>query len=198
MLTSRRNLLALILASSAASISWKSSLAASLDIIDDLSRPAPHASNGASWELIADRVMGGVSQGTMRRETIEGRTAIRMQGDVSLENNGGFLQVALDLSPQGNSIDASGWQGIEIDVFGNGEEYNLHLRTADIRRPWQSYRQTFRAPSAWTTIRLAFADFTPYRIEAPLDLKKLRRIGIVAIGRAFTADIAIGGVRFFK
>lgn len=142
--------------------------------------------------------MGGVSQGTMRWETIEGRTAIRMQGDVSLENNGGFLQIALDLNQKGNNIDASGWQGIEIDVFGNGEEYNLHLRTADIRRPWQSYRQTFHAPSAWTTIRLSFADFTPYRIEAPLDLKKLRRIGIVAIGRAFTADIAIGGVRFFK
>ena len=134
----------------------------------------------------------------MRRQTIEGRTAIRMQGEVSLENNGGFLQIALDLGRRESSVDASSWQGIEIDVFGNGEEYNLHLRTTDVRRPWQSYRQTFRAPWAWTTIQFPFVDFTPYRIDAPLDLKNLRRIGIVAIGREFTADIAIGGVRYFK
>jgi len=31
----------------------------------------------------------------------------------------------------------------------------------------------------------------------PLDLSRLRRIGIVAIGRAFRADVAVGGVRFY-
>ena len=173
------------------------SLAAPSKIIDDLDQPAPKASNGASWELIADRVMGGVSQGTMHREVVEGKTAIRMQGEVSLENNGGFLQIALNLSAQGNSIDASNLQGIEIDILGNGEEYNLHLRTNDVRRPWQSYRQSFIAPKKWSTARFSFADFSPYRIDAPLDLTTLRRIGIVAIGRAFSADIAVGGVRFY-
>ena len=197
LLLTRRNLLAVLLVS-IAGVSWSSTLAISSGVIDDLSQPMPRASNGASWELIADRVMGGVSQGTVRREKVEGRTAIRMQGEVSLENNGGFLQIALDLNAQGSSVDASFWQGVEIDVLGNGEEYNLHLRTTDLRRPWQSYRQTFRAPPAWTTIKLSFADFTPYRIDAPLNLKNLRRIGIVAIGREFTADIAIGGVRYFK
>lgn len=193
----RRDILALLLAIPAIGILRSHSLAAPSKIIDDLNQPAPQASNGASWELIADRVMGGVSQGMMHREVVESRTAIRMQGEVSLENNGGFLQIALDLKPDGGSLDASGWEGIEIDVFGNGEEYNMHLRTADVNRPWQSYRQSFLAQTKWKTLRLNFEDFTPHRIDTPLDLTTLRRIGIVAIGRAFSADIAIGGVRFY-
>ncbi len=167
------------------------------DVIDDLSEPPPRASNGADWELVADNVMGGVSDGTMRRETLRGREAIRMRGDVSLENNGGFVQIALDLAPDGASIDASGWEGLGIDVIGNGESYNLHLRTADVVRPWQSYRQSFVAPEVWHTLHLPFSGFEPHRVDAPLDLHTLRRIGIVAIGRAFTVDLAIGGVRFY-
>jgi hypothetical protein len=177
---------------------WSRSLAATTATIDDLSQPAPRASNGAAWELIADRVMGGVSRGTMRREVVLGREAIRMQGDVRLENNGGFIQIALDLAPDGASIDARGWSGIEIDVVGNGESYNLHLRTADVVRPWQSYRQGFVAAPEWHRVRLPFADFEPHRLDAPLDLGSLRRIGIVAIGRAFRADIAVGGIRFLS
>ena len=152
---------------------------------------------GASWRLIADSVMGGVSKGTMRREEVQGRKAIRMQGDVSLENNGGFIQIALDLAPDGAPVDASCWSGIELDVLGNGESYNLHLRTADVTRPWQSYRNAFVAPRAWQTCRLPFSRFEAFRIDANLDPTSLRRIGIVAIGRAYSADIAVGGVRFF-
>lgn len=180
----------------ATGLGWSRSLAATSDIIDDLSQKSPRASNGAAWELVADSVMGGVSNGTMRREVVQDREAIHMQGDVSLENNGGFLQIALDLAPDGAPIDASRWAGIVLDLIGNDESYNLHLRTADVARPWQSYRQSFIARPEWQTLRLPFAHFEAHRIDAPLDLSTLRRIGIVAIGRAFHADIAIGGVRF--
>jgi hypothetical protein len=172
-------------------------MAGTPEIIDALDRTHPEASLGTRWQLIADRVMGGVSSGTMHRETVGGRPALRMRGDVSLRNDGGFIQVALDLAPGGGAVDASPWSGIEIDVFGNEERYNLHLRTADIVRPWQSYRAAFVARPEWQTLRLPFAGFEPHRIEAPLDLTRLRRLGIVAIGRAFAADIAIGGLRFF-
>jgi hypothetical protein len=191
----RRSVMSLPLAMVLNSLDWSMCMAAGTDVVDDLSEPPPRASNGASWQLIADGVMGGVSKGTMRREEVQGRTAIRMQGDVSLESNGGFIQIALDLAPGGALVDASGWSGIEIDVVGNGESYNLHLRTADVMRPWQSYRQAFVAPRTWETCRMPFAQFKAYRIDAKLDLTSLRRIGIVAIGRAFHADIAVGGVR---
>jgi hypothetical protein len=167
-------------------------------LIDDMRQPAPRAANGATWELITDGVMGGRSGGTLSRETYAGRPALRLRGDVSLENNGGFVQMALDLSPGGGTVDASGWTGLALDVLGNGETYNLHLRTSDVTRPWQSYRMGFTAPPDWTTFTLPFAGFSAHRIDAPLDLTALRRIGIVAIGRAFRADIAVGGARFYR
>lgn len=49
----------------------------------------------------------------------------------------------------------------------------------------------------WQSLRLAFADFVPHRTGVSLNLEHLRRLGIVAIGRAFTANLALGGVRFY-
>jgi hypothetical protein len=167
-------------------------------IIDDLSREPPKATIGTEWRLFTDRVMGGVSNGTMVREMVAGRPAIRMRGDVSLENNGGFIQVSLDLSPDGQAIDASAWRGIQIDVLGNGENYNVHLRTEDLTQSWQSYRQGFKAEPEWRTIQLPFDKFMPHRTEIPLDMRRLKRIGVVALGRAFSADLAIGGLRFIS
>jgi hypothetical protein len=166
--------------------------------IDDLSRDDLVSTIGTRWRLVTDQVMGGVSEGTLVNEVVAGRRALRMRGDVSLENNGGFVQMALDLEPNGGLVDASAWQGIELDVIGNNEEYGVHLRTDAVERPWQSYRQSFRAGASWRTVQLAFADFVPHRIDVPLDVHRLRRIGLVAIGRAFTADLAVGGVRFFR
>jgi hypothetical protein len=169
----------------------------SSDVIDDLSENPPLATIGTQWQVVTDQVMGGMSSGTLVREIVGGRPAIHMRGNVSLENNGGFVQVGLDLAPDGKAVDASSWTGIELDVFGNGEEYNLHLRTLDLTRPWQSYRQSFKAATSWQTIRLPFGGFKPHRTDAPLDLRRLRRVGLVAIGRPFLADLALGGIRFF-
>lgn len=166
-------------------------------VIDDLSAPHPQASGAGAWALVSDRVMGGVSAGRMTRAAVRGRAAIRMQGQVRLENNGGFVQIALDLAPDGGTVDARGWQGIEIDACGNGEVYGLHLRTPDCIRPWQSFRAQFTAGPHWQTHRLPFADFQPHRIDAALDRARLRRLGVVAIGRAFVADLAIRGLRFY-
>ncbi|GLI94825.1 CIA30 family protein [Methylocystis echinoides] len=167
-------------------------------IIDDLSREAPIATIGTSWRLFTDTVMGGVSRAAMTRETVEGRAAIRLRGSVSLENNGGFVQISLDFLPDQGPFDASSWSGIEVDVFGNGEEYALNLRTTDLTRPWQSYRAPFRAVPHWETLRLPFSSFAPNRTDIPLNIHRLRRLGILGIGRQFFADISVGGVRFFR
>jgi len=167
-----------------------------LAVIDDLGREPPVSTIGTRWQLFTDQVMGGVSKGTMEREMVDGRPAIRMRGDINLENSGGFVQIAIDLTPDGKDKDASGWHGVELDVFGNGEEYNIHLRTEELAQPWQSYRQSFRAGSQWQTVRFRFQDFVPYRTDIPLNIHRLRRIGIVAIGRAFSADVCVGGLRY--
>jgi hypothetical protein len=76
-------------------------------IIDDLSREPPMAAIGTNWQLFTDQVMGGSSKGTMARDAIAGRAAIRMRCDGSLKNNGGFVQIVLNLSPDGGIVDAS-------------------------------------------------------------------------------------------
>jgi hypothetical protein len=143
------------------------------------------------WRLVTDAVMGGVSRGTLLLTEVEGRQAARMRGAVSTDNNGGFIQIALDLAPDGGAFDAAGFSGVAAELFGNGESYGLHLRTTDLARPQQSYRQTFEAPPRWRVIEFPFAAFHPHRTETPLDLTRLRRIGLVAIGREFDADLSI-------
>lgn len=150
-----------------------------------------------SWRVISDTVMGGVSSGSLVPTVVEGRVCLRMTGAVSLENNGGFVQASLDLSAAG-LLDAGEYAGIEIEVFGNGETYNLHLRTDDTRIVWQSYRASFQAEPSWQTLRFPFASFQPHRIDQPLDTRKLRRLGVVAIGREMQADISIARLLLYR
>lgn len=146
------------------------------------------------WEYVADTVMGGVSRGRAAAEEVAGRPAMRLTGDVSLDNNGGFIQIAFDVG----QVQAADWTGIEVDIIGNGETYEMRLRTDDLVRPWQSYRASFIAPAEWTTLRLPFVAFKAHRTDSPLDLKKLRRIGVLAIGRVFAADVAVARVSLYR
>ena len=85
-----------------------------------------------------------------------------------------------------------------IEGAGNGQEYNLHLRTEDVWLPWQAYRASFLAPARWETVRLPFSAFEGYRIGRRLDVEHLERIGLVAIGRAFRADLCIAKVALYR
>ena len=80
---------------------------------------------GNQWTGFTDQVMGGVSIGKLLRGTIEGRICNIMKGKVSTFNNGGFIQMATDFSKDPASsltIDATGYDGVELDVFYQGEE----------------------------------------------------------------------------
>lgn len=166
-------------------------------LIDDFAADDGRSRLGTSWRLVTDGVMGGLSDGHLARRTIDGRAALCLTGTVSLANNGGFIQAALDLAAAG-TLDAADWAGIRLLVRGNGEDYSLHLKTADIQRPWQSYRAGFRATPGWTEVRLPFAAFVPHRTDAPLDLHRLRRLGLVAIGRAFEAELCVAQIGLYR
>lgn len=166
-------------------------------VIDDLSRPWPDTPRGTRWQVITDGVMGGLSQARAELAPVAGRAAIHMTGRVSTANNGGFVQIALDLCPGGEPVDASGFAGIAVMARGNGRGYGLHLRTDAVQRPWQSYRLGFDAGPDWQVHRLFFGDVRPHRLTAPFDPARLRRIGLVAIGGDFDADLAVSDLRFF-
>ena len=165
-------------------------------LIDDRQTGDLQATLGTQWRLITDGVMGGVSRGTLTPDTVEGRRCLRLAGAVSTENNGGFIQAALELAPSG-ALDASALGGVELDVYGNGEAYNVHFKTRRVWLPWQHYRAAFMAAPGWHTVRVPFAGFEGYRIGAAFDPAGLERIGIVAYGRDFTADLCIGRVALY-
>lgn len=152
---------------------------------------------GTKWRLVTDTVMGGVSQGRLINDTVQGKRCLHMTGDVSLDNKGGFVQASLDLGID-KPLDASAYTGIELEVCGNEEIYNVHLRTTDTRIVWQSYRASFVAGPHWKAVRLPFCEFKPHRIALPLDIHNLRRIGVVAIGRAFHADLSVSRINFYE
>ena len=166
-------------------------------LIDNFSRQDFISNLGTPWRGVSDKVMGGISEASVAQDVIDNRTCLRLIGDVRLENNGGFIQAVLDLAPPGNTLDASDYTGLRLVVRGNREQYSVHLRTPDNVRPWQSYRAHFTAGAEWETINLPFDSFVPYRLQTPLGVRRLRRMGVVAIGRAFRVDLAISEIGFY-
>jgi hypothetical protein len=150
-----------------------------------------HVAQTGDWQLVTDQVMGGVSTGKLSQATRAGRDCLVMTGDVRLDNNGGFVQMAIDLAPPSGMLDARRFTHLRLIVAGNGARYNVHLRTRDLTRVWQSYRASFTAGQDWATIDMPLADFTPHRTETALNLSRLHRLGLVAIGEAMAAELAL-------
>jgi hypothetical protein len=165
-------------------------------VIDDRSNTDVTSNLGTKWQLVTDNVMGGLSQGQLTLDSYKGRQCLRMRGDVTTENNGGFVQVALSLSEQG-VFDASGYTGVEIEVAGNNELYNIHFRTGELWFPWQSYRYSFTAASDWQTYRIPFSGLEKYKTLHSFSQDKIKRIGLVAIGREFQADLCLAAIAFY-
>ena len=171
-------------------------------IIDDRSSGDFRSNSGVKWRLISDQVMGGLSSGQLMLDNYKGKNCLRMRGDVTTENNGGFLQMALSLSDLPRSghdtFDASAYSGVELEVSGNNENYNIHLRTSGLWFPWQSYRSSFTTSDNWQALRIPFASLQPYKTTRAFSQNKLIRIGLVAIGREFKADLCLARIRFYS
>lgn len=162
-------------------------------LLDDFTDPAVDIV--ARWSVFSDRVMGGVSVARASLGEVDGRTALRLTGDVSLERNGGFIQVARALgTPAGAPLDASGYEGLSLSVWGAPGSYFVHLRTTDCRAPWQYYGAPLPVSATWETLVLPWHEFEPVALREPLDPSRLLRIGIVAAKVAFSANIAVSRV----
>ena len=143
------------------------------------------------WVYLADRVMGGISEGTAQFED----QVIRLSGEVSTANNGGFIQVRSPVLWEA----AKGKTGIRLTVKGNGDQYFLHIRSTDTRLPWHYYQHSFQASGAWSEISLPFEDFekSSSLLRATLGQSKIKTIGIVAYGKDYSADVSVKRLEFY-
>jgi hypothetical protein len=163
-------------------------------VIDDFTRSADAA---AAWTAFTDQVMGGQSEGSASVDMVAGRRALRLVGTVSLEDRGGFVQMARPLEGAGTAEqDATGFGGLALTVCGTPGTYFVHLRTADTRAPWQHYSAELPVSAEWKMVFIPWTAFRPVSLRAPLDITRLVRLGIVAGRTAFRADVSVAEVAF--
>ena len=85
------------------------------------------------WRFFTDSVMGGVSSGEVAFVPEDGQVHAHMTGTVSTENNGGFIQMRMELPVRA----PDGTTGVRLVVRGNDQQYSVHLRTSGTMLPWQ-------------------------------------------------------------
>ena len=140
------------------------------------------------WCFVTDKVMGGVSEGNLEIKSEDKFFYYNMQGNVSTENNGGFIQFRTKIKghPE-NKL----FKGIRIKVRGNNEKYAIHLRTKYLFFPWQYYESIFTADNNWKIIEIPLSSFKKSNFYQPSEISSIdiNTIGVVAIGRDFKANI---------
>tara|TARA_R110002072_G_scaffold18700_1_gene69776 strand:+ start:7354 stop:7908 length:555 start_codon:yes stop_codon:yes gene_type:complete len=148
----------------------------------------------ARWRFFTDGVMGGVSNGQVDFVREGDHVHAHMTGTVSTANNGGFIQIRMDLPDA--PADAS---GVRLLVRGNDQQYYVHLRTSGTILPWQYYQAGFPVTDDWTEVRLPFSDFEPSGrlLRRVPRADSLRSVGIVAYGRDHQAEIDVREVAFY-
>ena len=59
--------------------------------------------NNANWQPVSDQVMGGLSEIKFSKLTEDNINFYRLEGNVSTENNGGFIQFRAKINPDSKS-----------------------------------------------------------------------------------------------
>ena len=154
--------------------------------------------SGKYWQYISDRTMGGISEGQAVLQQEGEISFARLTGNVSTENNGGFIQLRTNLSFFDFKKDLKKIKGVKLNVRGNGEIYHIFIRTDKTRSYRDYYYSTFRANSNWEVIDLPFKIFK-HRFSNILDLEgsNIRTFGIVAYGRDFESDVSVSEIIFY-
>lgn len=157
---------------------------ASETLIVDFNEPG----TAARVRFFTDQVMGGVSTGEARVED----GALTLEGRVSTENNGGFIQARL------SNIRLPGQTArLRLDVKGDGQVYYIHLRSRATRLPWQYYQATFRTNGDWQDIAIGLEAFTPSGRLLPRTVRPetVTSIALVAYGRDHDAAVSLARIR---
>jgi hypothetical protein len=195
----RRSLIAAAGAATVAPLLSKMSSAATQT--DDLTLSSftqGYVKPGIEWRGFSDRVMGGISTAELESANVAGKSCIRLTGSVTRESNGGFVQMALYFGGENEEFNASAYKGVELLIYGNNENYNLHVRTADCGWYDESYRMTFFAEPSWQKVRVPWNAFEANKVAIALDSSKLQRIAILGWMREFEADVSLAQISLYS
>ena len=164
-------------------------------VLDELKNPGKTIQN-QEWSFITDKVMGGLSEGTTKLDKIEDVSCYRMTGNVTTDNNGGFIQIRTLIKP---NLKVKDYEGIFVNVYGNDKNYNIFIRTPLTVAPWQYYSYKFLATKKWTEIKAPFSKFNKSNFYQPKNLlnQKIKSIGLVAAFDDFESDICLAKIGLY-
>ena len=137
------------------------------------------------WIGITDQVMGGVSDLTISHSD----GVFFMKGNVSTDNNGGFVRLSNRLA-----INSNEFKGIKFKAKGNNEKYEIHVTLKGLKiPPWSYFSQGFDVTDHWQEYEIFFSNlerssgFSAVSMKA----KNIRDISIAGFGRDFVVDLEI-------
>ena len=150
----------------------------------------------SQWNYVADTVMGGISTGGVEFKDIEDKTIAILTGNVTTENNGGFIQIRRDL----RSINLDSVNSIKLIAKGNNQKYFVFLRTTGTKLPWQYYQSEFTVNENFNEFILPINEFkkSGMLMSSKINPKKITSIGLVAFGRDHSAELFIKEIEFIK
>ena len=113
------------------------------------------------WTIVDDVVMGGRSSGNFRLND-EGHGVF--EGEVSLENNGGFSSLRYDCE----KILLEGKTQVNIKLLGDGKQYQFRINSNN--GDYYSYIIPFSTSGEWEEIEIQLKDMYPSFRGRRLDL----------------------------
>ena len=148
------------------------------------------------WTYIADNVMGGISDGGVEFNLVDSNVYALLSGNVSTENNGGFIQIRRELK----NIDLSKAKSIRLYARGNNEKYYIFLRTTGTILPWQYYSHEFTVNEEYNEFIMPIKDFkkSGTLLAKQVNPKKITSVAIVAYGRDHVAEIYVKELEFIE
>ena len=141
-----------------------------------------------NWQVVDDIVMGGLSNGQLSLNS-DGNGVFK--GNVSIENNGGFSSIQLNLE----GVETANNQIIELQLKGDGSLFQFRIKAAKYDR--HSYVYDFKTTGQWETILIPlnkmYPSFRGYTLDIPnFNQSQIERIGFLKaskINSAFQLEI---------
>ena len=109
-------------------------------------------SSTANWQVVDDRVMGGLSQGKL---TVNQDGHGLYEGSISTDNNGGFSS----LRYQFLSMTVTETSKITFRIKGDGKKYQFRVK--DKQGQYHSYITYFETTGDWQEIAIELKDLYP-------------------------------------
>ncbi|WP_350287539.1 CIA30 family protein [uncultured Croceitalea sp.] len=129
--------------------------------------------SNSPWQVINDGVMGGRSKSDFSLSK-SGHGIFK--GQVSLENNGGFCSIRLQMK----KIDITGSTKVFLRIKGDNKRYQFRLKPNT--NDYYNYIAYFDSGSQWETIQIALKDFYPNFRGRKLDMSNFDHQQLTEIG----------------